>query len=355
MNGSRRPLDLEARSEVAWLQSEQSLLGHPKTKRAAKALGISIPTMIGHLHCLWYWALDYAKDGVLEGYELWEIAEAALWEGDPDTFVAALRDCGRDDDPGFLEVDEVGLCIHDWYDYAGKLIEKRVADAERKRVERDVKKPSDAPSGDVRGTSNGCPTDVAGRVPNQPNQPKNTGGADAPGEPVDNSPATPRPPSRTALIRGRFDHWRETFPEKTAKMTLTKDRQRAIGARLAEGIAPEVIDQAVTNAHDAPWWNGAQDGEWKADIKTICGKGSTVERLAANVRQAKPVGSPSNPRPLFVAPPDPTPEERAASRAAAKAAADRVLGRKGEPDALGDLMGEMVPGAGEEPQPESPP
>jgi hypothetical protein len=127
--------------------------------------------MIGHLHCLWYWALDYAKDGVLEGYELWEIAEAALWEGDPDTFIAALRDCGREDDSGFLEVGEAGLCIHDWYDYAGKLIEKRVADAERKRVARMSDTPPDTPSPPVRGMSDGCPTDVAGRVPTVPNQP----------------------------------------------------------------------------------------------------------------------------------------------------------------------------------------
>ena len=58
-------------------------------------------------------------------------------------------------------------------------------------------------------------------------------------------------------------------------------------ARLAEGIAPATIDEAVTNARADPWWNGTRDGEWKADIKTICGKGSTVENLAAKSRQGR--------------------------------------------------------------------
>lgn len=105
------------------------------------------------------------------------------------------------------------------------------------------------------------------------------------------SDETPDPPTRRSskavLIRARFEHWRATFPEETQRLSLTKDRQRAISARLSEGIGPETIDEAVTNARGDPWWNGAKDGEWKADIKTICGKGSTVENLAARSRQGK--------------------------------------------------------------------
>lgn len=103
----------------------------------------------------------------------------------------------------------------------------------------------------------------------------------------DPSPGNGPGPSKAALVRGRFEHWRATFPEETRRMSLTKDRQRAIFARLTEGIAPSTIDEAVTNAGGDPWWNGARDGEWKADIKTICGKGSTVENLAARSRQGR--------------------------------------------------------------------
>jgi hypothetical protein len=90
--------------------------------------------------------------------------------------------------------------------------------------------------------------------------------------------------THTALVKARFEHWKAIFPEETARLSLTEDRKRAISGRLREGIAPETIDEAVTNARGDPWWNGAQDGAWKADIKTICGKGSTVENLAARSR-----------------------------------------------------------------------
>lgn len=120
---------------MAWLRSEQSLAGHPKTKRAARSLGISIPAMIGHLHCLWYWALDYAQDGSLSKYEPWEIADAALYPGEPDDFIDALKNCGKDR-PGFLEITDAGLVIHDWYDYAGCLIDARKANTERMKAKR---------------------------------------------------------------------------------------------------------------------------------------------------------------------------------------------------------------------------
>jgi len=123
----------------------------------------------------------------------------------------------------------------------------------------------------------------------------------------------PQSPSRASIVRGRYEHWRSVFPGKTARLTLTTDRQRAISARLAEGIAPETIDLAVSNARGDPWWNGSKDGEWKADIKTICGKGSTVENLAARVRV------PETPRARSTITtevlPEPTAEDRAASLA----------------------------------------
>lgn len=133
---------------MAWIRSEQSLVGHPKTKRAARALGVPVPMMVGHLHCLWYWALDYAGDGSLEGFEAWEIAEAAGYEGEPEQFIAALVNCGNDG-AGFLEESGDMLVIHDWYDYAGRYIEQREANAERMRKKRaeDVQRTCSARTG----------------------------------------------------------------------------------------------------------------------------------------------------------------------------------------------------------------
>ncbi len=144
-----------------WIESHQDLGGHPKAKRLARKLGISLPTAVGHLQFLWWWCLDYAPTGDLTGYESEDIADAARWEGDAEQFVDALISCGKAGGNGFLERDEEGeLHVHDWDEYAGKLIEKREKDAERKRKER-------ACPTDVQRTSSGHPRDGAGTVPNR--------------------------------------------------------------------------------------------------------------------------------------------------------------------------------------------
>src|SRR3990167_7061975 len=119
---------------MSWLQSHQSLARHPKTLRAAKLLGLSVPTLIGHLHLLWWWCLDYAEDGHLEGLTNEEIAHIALWEGDPTAFTDALLNAGGTTKLGFLEHSTNGyFAVHDWEDYAGVLIERRKRNREYKR------------------------------------------------------------------------------------------------------------------------------------------------------------------------------------------------------------------------------
>lgn len=136
---------------MAWIESHQELARHPKTRKAARALGISRAAMIGHLQCLWWWALDFAEDGNLSKFAPDDIAEEALWEGDPDRFIAALLDCGDGDGAGFMERIDGQLQIHDWWEYAGKLIERRRKDRDRKREER---------AKAVLGTSTGHTSDV---------------------------------------------------------------------------------------------------------------------------------------------------------------------------------------------------
>ena len=141
---------------MAWIASDQKNRDHPKIIRAARALGIGKVTMIGHMHLLWYWALDYAQDGELSAFDAADIAEAAEWAGDPDSFIAALVESARiGEKPGLLEYVNGVLTIHDWHDYAGKLIDRRREDAERKRASRgaDVRKPSVGHPLDIRGMS----------------------------------------------------------------------------------------------------------------------------------------------------------------------------------------------------------
>jgi len=153
-----------------WIKSEQAIASHPKTLMLANRLGISIPQTIGHLHLLWWWALDYCADGYITRYRDY-IPMAAQWEGDGETFTKALIEFGWVD-----EIDDE-LIIHDWMDYTGKLETVRQKDRERKRKARSSANSKNSANrewdwdgrdddtldntiSDVHGTSAGHPEDV---------------------------------------------------------------------------------------------------------------------------------------------------------------------------------------------------
>jgi len=150
---------------VAWIESHQSLAKHRKTIRAAGRLSVDRATLIGHLHFLWWWGLDnVGADGRLGDMTAYEIAAAAEWPGDPEQFLAALIEAG------FIDDTPDGLVLHDWYDYAGKLIERREAERERSRQRRATRQTSEGQPAGNRATTGGRPADgratTGGTVPN---------------------------------------------------------------------------------------------------------------------------------------------------------------------------------------------
>ena len=121
---------------MAWLELHQSLFTHRKTMQAAETLDLPEVYVVAHLMALWTWALDNAPDGVLPVSKR-IIGKAAQWIGDPTTFVNALFDAG------FLDGNDTGQAIiHDWHSYAGRLIEKREANADRMRRARAANVPA---------------------------------------------------------------------------------------------------------------------------------------------------------------------------------------------------------------------
>ncbi len=112
---------------MAWIESHQELRDNPKTRKLSRLLGVNVPTVIGHLQCLWWWATDYAQDGELSKYDDEDIADAMMWDKEPKELIEALVKVR------FLDEDETGRRIHDWWEYAGKLIDRREKDRERKR------------------------------------------------------------------------------------------------------------------------------------------------------------------------------------------------------------------------------
>lgn len=126
---------------MPWIKSHSELLAHPKTKRAARSLGVSIIAMVGHLHALWWWAMEYAPDGLISAYDPEDIADAVMWDGNPEDFLNALLECGARCCPGFLERNENGdIVIHDWEEHCGKDYEKRQKDAEKMKRYRERRK-----------------------------------------------------------------------------------------------------------------------------------------------------------------------------------------------------------------------
>lgn len=135
---------------MAWIELHQTLPRHPKLARLANRLRVPRAQAAGHLTFLWLWALDFAPHGNLSAFEPAEISAGADFSGDAELFCQALRQSGW--------VEEDGK-IHDWLDYAGKLIAEREKDKQRKR---------DARKADTEKASGGCPPD-GGRTAVVPN------------------------------------------------------------------------------------------------------------------------------------------------------------------------------------------
>ena len=139
----------------------------------ADALNLSRIEMIGTLVSLWLWALDNAQDGSLEGVSDRTIARVCDF---PEKKAGKLMESLHK--YGWLDRNGDHYVIHDWYDYAGKLMERREKDRRRKKT-------SANKQADFQGSSSGNPEEVPGNsyatVPNRtlpyPTVPNLSGGA----------------------------------------------------------------------------------------------------------------------------------------------------------------------------------
>jgi hypothetical protein len=115
---------------MAWITVHQNLMTHQKTLRVADLLDVPAAYVTGCMVTLWCWALDNAPDGRITCTAR-ALAKVAGWEGKrPTTFADALETAG------FLDQVDGGWIIHNWEDYAGRMMDKRDANAERMRVVR---------------------------------------------------------------------------------------------------------------------------------------------------------------------------------------------------------------------------
>ena len=125
-----------------YAQISETLIDHPKTTRLSRALKINRLQIIGHLTCLWNWAMKNALDGDLSRVSYRDISDAARYT-DPDDFdeeadrgaerfVKAMIECRpQEGGHGFLEIIDGGLVIHDWAQYGGQMLTKRQSGNDR--------------------------------------------------------------------------------------------------------------------------------------------------------------------------------------------------------------------------------
>ena len=198
---------------MAWIESHQEVGRHPKTKKLARLLSVSLPAAVGHLHYFWWWALDFAQDGTLEKYDGYDLADAMQWDGDPDQLLEAMIEAGYIDDT------EDGLMIHDWGEYAGKLLERRAKDRARKRaaaeaagVPQNFRRSSDGNDEESAETPSASFVTNQPTVPNQPNTTNSTNRTE---------PTTPTS-APAALQETRFAEFWKAYPKKVGKASCLK-------------------------------------------------------------------------------------------------------------------------------------
>jgi hypothetical protein len=127
---------------VAWIESHAELRDHPKTDLLMELLGLTRRDAVGLIHFVWWRALTYAPTGDLTPFTDGQVARWADWEGNPADLIAGLHMAG------FLDA---GRQLHDWQEYAGRWIDRREANATRKREARAAR---------ANRTSPGHPPDV---------------------------------------------------------------------------------------------------------------------------------------------------------------------------------------------------
>ena len=120
---------------MAWIESNENLGQHPKTYALMESLSSNLPETIGILHLLWHFALKFSwETGNLKKFSPGVISHAVGWNKNPELLISALHECGWMDN----------MIIHDWKDFAGKLIQARIYNKQRRITAHDgVKRPHD--------------------------------------------------------------------------------------------------------------------------------------------------------------------------------------------------------------------
>lgn len=227
---------------MAWIEVHQTLREHKKLLSCADQLRIEPVKLMGMLVSLWLWSLDNAPDGRLSGISEKMLARVMCWpEKKASVLVKALTEAN------WLEEQNGTLRIHDWHEYAGRLMERREKDRARKKKENSPKKQ------EASGNSAGIPAEFQRQSPENPALPYLTvpnhtvpnptlpNHSILPGQNTSPVPAAPPPEAPSSVSQKSFLSFWEAYPvqigqaaawEAWCMLHPTQEQIRAILAAL---------------------------------------------------------------------------------------------------------------------------
>ena len=143
---------------IHWYPTYTNFRNHPKRVLLSAETGLSVARTRSVMHELWSHCCEFHPTGTIPAAKVLTVLRLILTEAeavlDPKELLRGLLSVGFAKDVGG------DLMLHDWYDYAGKLIEQRAAEAEKKRNERAAGRGRTAPH--VQRESQGSPGDIQG-------------------------------------------------------------------------------------------------------------------------------------------------------------------------------------------------
>ncbi len=102
---------------MAYIESHQQLLTHPKTLDLMSLMGWDIDTTIGKLQRFWWWCLEYAPEGDLRRHNAARLGAAVgLPVDQAEKFVSAMVQAR------FLDTSPY-FRVHDWWRYVGPFLQ----------------------------------------------------------------------------------------------------------------------------------------------------------------------------------------------------------------------------------------
>jgi hypothetical protein len=231
---------------MAWIESHQDLMNHPKVFEIMEKMKWSQYETIGRLHCFWWWCMTYAEDGDLSKYRDTQIAAAVGVPNDKAAeFMVAMIEAK------FIDKKGNSIRVHDWWDYAGRYLQSRYGkDPEKWRKVAGRYKT-------VNSKSDGSQL-VKCRNPNAPN-------LTIPNHTI----RTPLPPEGDGL----FENFWKAYPKKRGKDAAARSWSR----RKLDGEAGVIMAALENHKKNADWRREGgrfipnpatwlNEGRWKDEI-----------------------------------------------------------------------------------------